>query len=98
VQFLILPYSFKILCFSIVIFFVPENAVKHSKNSKIVKRYLLFLGFQALFLSIPTGVELLLFENVDDKQPLKKVEFNPGFNRTGNYWHVFVPGIKSGQI
>ena len=45
-----------------------------------------------------TGIELLLFEAEDDIQPEKIIVFNPVINHTGNYWHVFVQGVKPGQI
>jgi isoamylase len=45
-----------------------------------------------------TGVELLLFDHVDDPQPARVIEIDPAANRTYHYWHVFVPGLKPGQI
>lgn len=45
-----------------------------------------------------TGVELLFFNNVSDGKPVKTAAFDPITNRTGNYWHLFVPGMKAGQI
>lgn len=45
-----------------------------------------------------TGIELLLFETEEDIQPEKIIVFNPVINHTGNYWHVFVQGVKPGQI
>jgi isoamylase len=45
-----------------------------------------------------TGIELLLFDCVDDAQPVRVIRINPLTNRTYHYWHVFVPGVKAGQI
>ncbi|MEM9884738.1 MAG: glycogen debranching protein GlgX [Bacteroidota bacterium] len=45
-----------------------------------------------------TGVELLLFDQPADHTPKVVIEFDKKHNRTSYYWHVFVPGIKSGQI
>jgi isoamylase len=45
-----------------------------------------------------TGIELLLFDRVDDAQPSRVIRINPLTNRTYHYWHVFVPGVKAGQI
>ncbi|HVP11229.1 MAG TPA: glycogen debranching protein GlgX [Phycisphaerae bacterium] len=45
-----------------------------------------------------TGVELLLFEDVDDGRPARVVRMDLAINRTYHYWHVFVPGLKAGQI
>ena len=45
-----------------------------------------------------TGVDLLLFDYVDAAQPTRVVHLDPVANRTYHYWHVFVPGLKAGQI
>jgi isoamylase len=45
-----------------------------------------------------TGVELLLFDGVDDPRPSRVIRLDPSFNRTYHYWHVFVPGVRAGQI
>src|SRR6478672_9046019 len=44
-----------------------------------------------------TGIELLLFDHVDDVLPTR-IRLDPASNRTYHYWHVFVPGIEAGQI
>src|SRR6516164_4806950 len=45
-----------------------------------------------------TGVELLLFDREDDMRPSRVIRINPASNRTYHYWHVFVPGVRLGQI
>ena len=45
-----------------------------------------------------TAVELLLFDGVDDARPARVIRIDPSTNRTYHYWHVFVPGVKTGQI
>ena len=45
-----------------------------------------------------TGLELLLFEHVDDPQAARVIPLDPGVNFTAHYWHVFVPGILPGQL
>ncbi len=45
-----------------------------------------------------TGMELLLFDCVDDARPKRVIWIDPAANRTYHYWHVFVPGVKAGQI
>jgi glycogen operon protein len=45
-----------------------------------------------------SGVELLLFDREDDVRPARAVNIDPAMNRTHHYWHVFVPGVQSGQI
>jgi glycogen operon protein len=43
-------------------------------------------------------IELLLFGCVDDARPERAISIDPATNRTYHYWHVFVPGVKAGQI
>src|SRR5512133_36703 len=45
-----------------------------------------------------TGIELLLFECVDGDRPKRVISIDPATNRTYHYWHVFVSGVKAGQI
>jgi isoamylase len=43
-------------------------------------------------------VELLLFDQVEDSNPAKIFELDPRWNKTAFYWHVFVTGLKHGQL
>jgi isoamylase len=43
-------------------------------------------------------IELLLFDREDDIRPSRVIRMDPCENRTYHYWHVFVPGLKAGQI
>jgi isoamylase len=45
-----------------------------------------------------TGVELLLFDGVDDVKPASVVRLDPTANRTYYYWHAFVPNARPGQL
>src|SRR5438128_1484917 len=45
-----------------------------------------------------TAIDLLLFDGVEDAQPARVIRHDPSTNRTYHYWHVFVPGVKAGQI
>jgi isoamylase len=45
-----------------------------------------------------TGMELLLFDRVGDTRPARVIPIDPSTNRTYHYWHVFVQGVKAGQI
>jgi glycogen operon protein len=45
-----------------------------------------------------SGVELLLFDRVDDDRPSCTVSLDPAKNRSYHYWHVFVPDVRPGQI
>ena len=42
-----------------------------------------------------TGIELLLFDCVDDDRPKRVISIDPATNRTYHYWHVFVSGRES---
>ncbi|RPI00090.1 MAG: glycogen debranching enzyme GlgX [Calditrichaeota bacterium] len=44
------------------------------------------------------AVELLLFDDDDAKAPARIIPLNDQVNRTFYYWHVFVPGLKPGQL
>jgi glycogen operon protein len=43
-------------------------------------------------------MSLLLFTRVDDPSPNRVIRLDPGNNRTFYYWHVYLEGIKPGQI
>jgi isoamylase len=43
-------------------------------------------------------VDLLLFDDVDAAHPTRVIELDARTHRTYHYWHVFVPGIRPGQI
>ena len=45
-----------------------------------------------------TAIELLLFDRPDDALPARVISIDPATNRTYHYWHVYVPGVKAGQI
>jgi isoamylase len=45
-----------------------------------------------------SGVELLLFDQADDARATRVIQINAATNRTLDYWHVFVPGIRTGQL
>ncbi len=44
------------------------------------------------------GVDLLLFDGVDDDRPSRTISLDPVKNRSYHYWHVFVPDVQAGQI
>jgi glycogen operon protein len=43
-------------------------------------------------------IHLLLFDRADDPYPARVIELNSETNRTFYYWHVFVPGLRAGQV
>ena len=45
-----------------------------------------------------SGMELLLFDREDDPKPSQIIGLDPDANCTYYYWHVFVPGVKAGQL
>ena len=52
----------------------------------------------SVFSKHATGVQLLLFDRVDDAKAARVVRLDPSANRTYHYWHVFVPNIEPGQL
>ena len=53
----------------------------------------------SVFSKHATGVELLLFDRVDDgADAARMIRIDPVANRTYHYWHVFVPGVNPGQL
>src|SRR5215831_8370650 len=51
-----------------------------------------------LFSKNAVGVDLLLFDNVEDVAPKQIISLDPEVNKTYHYWHVYVRDIKSGQL
>jgi isoamylase len=45
-----------------------------------------------------TGMELLLFDHVDDGRPSRVIPIDPVSGRSYYYWHLFVPGLGPGQV
>jgi isoamylase len=45
-----------------------------------------------------TAIDLLLFDCVEDARPARVIRIDPATGHTYHYWHVFVPGVKAGQI
>jgi isoamylase len=52
----------------------------------------------SLFSRGASGVELLLFDGEDDARPTRVIPLDPAANRTYHYWHVFVSGVRPGQM
>ncbi len=52
----------------------------------------------AVFAKHASGVELVLFDGVDDIVPARIVVLDPIRDRTGAYWHVHVAGLGHGQL
>jgi isoamylase len=52
----------------------------------------------SLFSKDARVIELLLFDSAADGTPSSVIRLNGKRNKTYHYWHVFVPGLKAGQI
>ncbi len=52
----------------------------------------------AFFSRHASGVRLELFDQPADATPAKVIDFDPARNRTGDVWHVWVEGIRPGQL
>jgi glycogen operon protein len=52
----------------------------------------------ALFSRDAVRVRLELFRSVEDVEPCRIVELDPIRNRTGDVWHVWVGGVRCGQL
>jgi glycogen operon protein len=52
----------------------------------------------SLYSRTAEGVDLLLFDRDDDRAPARVVPVDPAANRTYHYWHVYLPGVRAGQI
>ncbi|MGB5112516.1 MAG: glycogen debranching protein GlgX [Mycobacterium sp.] len=51
----------------------------------------------SVFSRSATAVELLIFDR-DDERPAQVINVDPVTQRTYHYWHVFVPGVRPGQL
>jgi isoamylase len=52
----------------------------------------------SIFSASAHGMQIVLFDNVDDPSPARTITFDPVEDRTSHYWHIFLPGIKPGQL
>jgi pullulanase/glycogen debranching enzyme len=43
-------------------------------------------------------VEIVFFDQADDAQAARVISLDATVQRTSNYWHIFVPEIRSGQL
>ena len=45
-----------------------------------------------------TGIDLLLYDSPNAPYPEHTIHLDPSYHRSFNYWHVFVYGLKAGQV
>ena len=50
----------------------------------------------SLYSGSATGMELLLFDKHDSREPLQIIPLIPSKNKTFHFWHVFVKNLKAG--
>ena len=43
-------------------------------------------------------MELWLFDSAEDHRPSRRIRLDPALHRTYHYWHIFVEGLKRGQL
>ncbi len=51
----------------------------------------------AFFSQHATGLELMLFDEHDDPEPIQRIALFPDFNKTFHFWHVDVKGLEAGM-
>jgi len=52
----------------------------------------------SVFSRSATLLELLLFDREDAAEPARVIRLDPEYHRSYHYWHVFVPGVRPGQL
>lgn len=53
----------------------------------------------AVYARRATGLDLLLFDGVEDgPDKAARIPLDPATHRTGDYWHILVPGLPPGQL
>jgi glycogen operon protein len=52
----------------------------------------------SIFSRTATGIDLLLFDDVEDARPARVISLDRRRNRTHHYWHAFVTGVEPGQV
>lgn len=66
---------------------LPYGALVHDRGVQFV-----------IFSRSATGMRLLLYNDVNDRDPADVIEFDRDNDRWGDIWSVFVPGVGPGQL
>ena len=66
---------------------LPYGAIIHDGGVQFV-----------VFSRSATAMRVLLYDNVDDREPTEIVQFDADTDRWGDVWSVFVQGCQSGQL
>jgi len=67
--------------------FMPYGALVHDGGVQFI-----------IFSRSATEMRLLLYNDVDDREPDEIIQFHPETDRWGDVWSIFVPGIGEGQL
>ena len=52
----------------------------------------------SIFSRSATAMRILLYNNVDDREPAEVIELDRSTDRWGDVWSVFIPGLEAGQL
>lgn len=66
---------------------LPYGAIVHDDGVQFV-----------VFSRSATGMRVLLYNKVTDREPSEIIDFDPDLNRWGDVWSIFVPGVAPGQL
>jgi isoamylase len=66
---------------------LPYGAILHDNGVQFV-----------IFSRSATGMRVLLYDDVADREPSEVIAFDRSTDRWGDIWSVFVPGIGAGQL
>ncbi len=66
---------------------LPYGAILHDGGVQFV-----------VFSRSATAMRLLLYDEVDDREPAEIIDFDRDTDRWGDIWSIFVPGVSAGQL
>ncbi|MGW8257142.1 MAG: glycogen debranching protein GlgX [Thermoguttaceae bacterium] len=66
---------------------IPYGAIIHDGGVQFV-----------VFSRRATSMNVLFYDDVNDREPSQIVQFNQELNRWGDIWSIFVPGATAGQL
>lgn len=66
---------------------LPYGAIVHDDGVQFV-----------VFSRSATGMRVLLYNKVADREPSEIIDFDRDLNRWGDIWSIFVPGVAPGQL
>ena len=66
---------------------LPYGALVHDRGVQFV-----------VFSRSATAMRLLLYDNVNDREPSEIIPFDDDAHRWGDVWSLFVPGVNPGQL